>query len=176
MALFALDEGFPDTVFAVAGLLPEVDLRPLRDVDDRLLGNADDWAILLRLFQHPEPFDGLITVDASMTRLVRELVVLHQTQLSLVVFEDVGNDPVRASGLCLLHLPHIAKQTEADKPQLWILRPPGRKSPIRARDRLGELASAEGASIEQLMRRERLGSEQIERDLWSWYTGIDDEY
>lgn len=176
MALFALDEGFPDTVLAVAGLLPEVELRPLRDVDDRLLGNADDWAILLRLFQHPEPFDGLITVDASMTRLVRELVVLHQTQLSLVVFEDVGDDPVRASGLCLLHLPHVVKQTEPDKAQLWILRPPGRKPPFRARDRLGQLASAEGSSIDQLMRRERLSSEQLETDLWSWYTGIDDEY
>lgn len=143
---------------------------------DRLLGNADDWAILLRLFQHPDPFDGLITVDSSMTRLVRELVVLHQTNLSLVVFDGVGDDPVRASGLCLLHLPYIAQQTEPDKPQLWILRPPGRKPPIRARDRLGQLASAEGTSIEQLMRRDRLTPDELENDLWSWYTGIDDQF
>ncbi len=174
MALFALDEGFPDTIFTVAKLLPGLELRPLREVDERLVGNSDDWAILLRLHQMDEKFDGLITVDSSMAALTRELSVLHQTGLTLVVLEEAGDDPVRASGLCLLHLPYIAEATIPGEPQLWQLRAPARRSPQKAWARLGEIASKQGSSIQGVFDQERLSPEELGSDLWDWYSGIEE--
>lgn len=176
MALFALDEGFPETILSVASLIPEVQLRPLRDVDDRLLGNAEDWAILLRLAQHPDPFDGLITVDSRMIHLSREMAVLHQTEMTLVVLEDSGDDPVRATGLCLLHLPHIAATTDSGTPQLWILRPPGRKASERAWDQLGRIAKRQRTSTQQQFNAGQLTEDELREELWSWYGGIEDSY
>jgi hypothetical protein len=42
--------------------------------------------------------------------LPREVVVLSRTQLTLVVTEGLGHDPLGATGLLMLHLPRIARQ------------------------------------------------------------------
>ena len=176
MALFALDEGFPQTIFEVARLLPGVELRPIREVDSRLVGNSDDWAILLRLYQHPDPFDGLITTDAHMHELPKEMTVLHQTRLTLVQVLDAGNDAVRATALVLLHLPYIVQEIRSDKPQHWPLRPPGRKAANRAIDALGSIATKQKVSTQQLLTSKQLTEEQLLTDLWGWYEYQESEY
>ena len=169
MALFALDEGFPQTILEVGNLLPDVELRPLRQVDPGLVGNSEDWAILLRLFQDPEPFDGLITTDASMHNLPKEMTVLHQTNLTLVQVLAAGNDAIRATALVLLHLPYIAQETRSGRPQYWPLRPPPRRPAQRAVDALGVIGRNVKLSVEELIAAERLTDEQLRRDLWEWY-------
>lgn len=176
MALFALDEGFPQTILQVAALLPDVTLRPLRDVDPRLVGNSEDWAVLLRLYQHPEPFDGLITTDASMHNLPKEMSVLHQTNLTLVQVLAAGNDAIRATALVLLHLPYIVKETRRDRPQYWALRPPAKRPARRAVDALGEIAQKQGVAVSELLESGRLNEGQLAQDMWRWYQDPDSEY
>lgn len=82
----------------------------------------DDWQVLLALHHHPRPWDGLITTDSSMLNQARELVVLAQTRLSLVVAIDAGHNPVKASGLVFAHLGGICRQTTPHTPQVWSLK------------------------------------------------------
>lgn len=167
MPRFALDEGFPDTIFKLADLLPGVDLVPLRSADPLLVGNSEDWAVLLRV--HQLGFDGFLTTDGAIVEDPRVLAVLHQTRSTLVSFLDTGHDAVRASGLTLLHLPYIAKTVVETRPQLWILRPPPKKDAKKAWDQLGKLASQHGISVQQLFDTEKLNESELNRDLWEWY-------
>lgn len=57
-----------------------------------------------------------------MTSLPRELAVLMQTKLTLVVAEESGHDPIKATGLVLAHLPQIAKRVVEDEAQIRTLR------------------------------------------------------
>ena len=167
MPRFALDEGFPDTIFQLEDLLPGVDLIPIRNVDERLVGNSEDWAVLLRI--HQLGCDGFLTTDARIVEDPKVLAVLHQTGSTLVSLLETGHDPIRASGLTLLHLPFIAANTTAGRPQLWVLRPPQKKDSKRAWDQLGELASRHEISTQQLFNTQRLTEEELESDLWEWY-------
>lgn len=176
MVLLALDEGFPDTIFKVSALLPGIELRRLRDVDSRLVTNSDDWAVLLRLHQHADNFDGLVTVDSRMHEQTKEMAVLHQTNLTLVEFLDTGNDAIKATGLALLWLPYVAQETRPDKPQLWLLRPPPRKTWNRPWEQLGEIASRRGESARATFDQAKLNSRELETDLWEWYEGTPEAY
>lgn len=85
MLRFALDQNFPAPVLeAMKGCLIEAELVSVREIDARL-ATMDDWELLLAL-HHCEPrCDGLVTTDSSMTSLPRELAVLMQTKLTLIV-------------------------------------------------------------------------------------------
>jgi hypothetical protein len=92
--LFALDQNFPQPIIdALNDFIPEADLVPLRDVDPLLVADIDDWQVLLALHQHVRPWDGLITTDSGMLNLPREMAVVRQTNLTLVVAEGAGHDP-----------------------------------------------------------------------------------
>lgn len=167
MALFALDEGFPDTIFKLIDLLPGIELVPLRKADTRLVGNSEDWAVLLRL--HQLGYDGFLTTDGRMIEDPKVVAVLHQTRSTLVAFMETGDDAIRASGLALLHLKHISLSSVPTAPQLWVIRPPQKKASKRAWDQMGELASQHGISAQQLFNTQRLPDDDLERDLWDWY-------
>ncbi len=100
--------------------MPEATLVPVRKIDQRLI-EFDDWQLFLALHHHPEPWDGLITTDSSILKLPKELSVLMQTKLTLVVPTKAGSDPLRATGLLLTHLPHICKNTLRGRAQIWKL-------------------------------------------------------
>ncbi|MFL6197760.1 MAG: hypothetical protein ACJ76J_01150 [Thermoanaerobaculia bacterium] len=120
MARFALDEDFPDTIIEALGLgVPEAALVPIRHIDSGLR-RMDDWELLLSL-HHLQEWDGLITTDSRMLNLPRELAVLHQTNLTLVVVQEAGHDPIRAAGLLLVHLPTICRKTVRSTAQIWKL-------------------------------------------------------
>ncbi len=95
---FALDQNFPQPILALLAeyLREEAELVPLAQIDKRLAESVDDWRILLSLHQRGD-WDGLITTDSGMLSLPRELAVLMQTKLSLVVAEEAGHDPLRAT-------------------------------------------------------------------------------
>jgi hypothetical protein len=122
VALFALDQNFPEPIIqALEEFIPEVNLVPLREIDPLLTAEMEDWQIMLSLHHHADQWDGLITNDHHILTLPREMAVLRQTNLSLVVVQSLGHDPIRATGLLFMHLEYIGRETTPDRPQVWRL-------------------------------------------------------
>lgn len=122
MPRFALDQNFPQPIVdALREYMAEAELLAVGDIDPRL-ANVDDWEILLALHHHQHNWDGLITTDSGMLSLPRELSVLMQTHMTLVVADAAGHDPLKATGLVLTYLPWIAHHTREDEAQVWVLR------------------------------------------------------
>jgi hypothetical protein len=155
VALFTLDQNFPEPIIrALNEFIPEAELVPLREIDP-LLAEIDDWQVLLALFHHEREWDGLITNDGRMLNLPREMAVLRQTNLTLVVAHDAGNDPIRATGLLFTHLGYICRETTPDAPQIWELQ--ARNRPARdAWHHLKRIAEHRSIDVETLWRESRL--------------------
>ncbi len=161
--LFALDHNFPKPlVNALRDHIREAELVSIADIDPRM-PDLDDWQVLLALHLHPRPWDGLVTSDDSMLNQPRELAVLHQTKLTLVVAESAGHDPLKASGLLLTHLPSICENTRREIPQVWRLHTKTR-NPEKAWNCIGRLAARQKVSIEELFRAHRLTTAELSAD------------
>ncbi|MCL2768545.1 MAG: nucleolar 14 family protein [Solirubrobacterales bacterium] len=162
--LFALDQNFPEPIArALQEHLEEnVELVPIRRIDARLPA-FEDWQILHALHVHGRPWDGLITTDANMLSLPRELSVLCQTHLSLVVAIAAGHDPIKATGLVLAHIGAICSRTRADTAQVWRLRTTA-KQPEDPWQFITELAGRREEDATGLYRRERLAPAQLHSD------------
>lgn len=121
---FALDQGFPlPIVRCLQEYLPEiVELSHLLEIDPQLCQDIADWEIMLALHNWDPRFDGLITVDSSMLSQPKEMCVVNQTRLTLIVPDSAGHDPLMATGLLLTYLPRIAKNNNASKGQVWCLK------------------------------------------------------
>jgi hypothetical protein len=118
---FALDHNFPGPVLdAFAVMLPNVELIPLVAIDEAL-ADVDDWELFLALHRHPQRWDGLVTNDDKLLSLPKEMTVLSQTRLTLVVTVGEGHSPIRAVGLLLCHLNHICHHSKPDRAQVWRL-------------------------------------------------------
>jgi hypothetical protein len=163
-ALFALDQNFPEPIVqALNEYLPDGELVPLRLIDPLLTADMDDWQILLALHHHERPWDGMVTNDTRILNLPREIAVLRQTNMTLVVAEDSGHDPIRATGLLFTHLSYIARETTPDRPQIWKL---------VARDRPGgdpwdflqRIAGHRNMSVDSLWRDSRLTRAELGAD------------
>jgi hypothetical protein len=163
LALFALDQNFPEPIIeALNDFIPEAELVALRAVDP-LLSEIDDWQVLLALHHHERDWDGLITNDSRMLNLPREMAVLRQTNLTLVIAHDAGHDPIRATGLLFTHLGYIARRTTQDESQVWEL---------KARDRpasdpwhhLVRIADHRSITAETLWRQSRLTNDEFAQD------------
>lgn len=126
--LFALDHNFPQPIVDVlSSFQSDAELVRVDQIDPRM-PDLDDWELLLALHHHADAWDGLITTDSSMLKQGRELAVLIQTKLTLVVAMESGHNPVKASGLLFAHLEGICKQTTPAKPQAWTPRAVSRKA------------------------------------------------
>jgi hypothetical protein len=115
--LFALDENFPYPLIDGLRVAFEdfAELVSLRDISDDLL-EVDDWELLLRLHQHERSWDGLITNDEAMLSLAKEMTVLDQTGLTLVVAKGQGHNAIRATGVLPspAYLPSDCSEQRAD--------------------------------------------------------------
>ena len=162
MVRFALDEAFPDTIFKTLEVgVREATLVPLRQIDARLL-HIDDWKLLLSLYHLPG-WDGLISTDSNILNLPRELAVIHQTRLTVVIVERAGHDPIRAAGLLLVHLPHICRKTVKTVGQIWRLSAQTKNHD----DPMGELrkiASHRDVSTKQLFHASKLSKAELQRN------------
>lgn len=157
---FALDQNFPLNIIRALGHIPEAHVEPLQYVDPALVAGREDWEILVELYKRG--YDGFVTADSSMIQLPKELVILIQTRLTLVVVDGVGHDSVLATGLLLIHLSHIAHQTIPRKAQLWILRPPPRRNHIDPMDQLRRVAGGLHQDARTLFRSHRLPNEELQ--------------
>jgi hypothetical protein len=161
--LFALDQNFPlPIVDVLSEFMAEAELAPIAEIDARLT-DLDDWEVLLALHHDARPWDGLITTDSGMVSLPRELCVLMQTHLTLVVAEAAGHDPLKATGLVLAYLPWIANQTRPDTAQLWVLRTANRPAEDPW-DRLERIAARRQTSVQALYNAERLTQAELNRN------------
>lgn len=159
MVRFALDEEFPDTILeALKWGVVEAELVPMRVLDERLRG-LDDWQLLLALHHMPN-IEGLITTDSRMLNLPRELAVIHQTNLTLVVVERAGDDPIRAAGLLLVHLPHICQNTVRSTGQIWKLNVQN-KNHERPWDELQRVAKHKRANVKDLFQEHKLSKKEL---------------
>ena len=162
MIRFALDEDFPETVLDALGIgIPEADLVPIRHIDPRLR-QMDDWRLLLSLY-HLGEWDGLVSTDSSILKLPRELTVLHQTNLTLVIVERAGHDPIRAAGLLLVHLPMICQKTVRSTAQIWKLNAQS-KNHDDPWTELSKIAVHRQTSVKQLFHEHRLAKGELARN------------
>lgn len=151
---FAVDHDFPEPILrATAPFLP-IDVEMIATLDRRLVDRLDDWQVILALSQ--AGFEGLITLDTAMLSLPRELAVVHQTRFTIVAIEAAGYNPLRATGQLLLHVQEVAAQHDSSQPQIFRIARPRGIHPASAWDSLGEIASNQGVSIQQLFDANRL--------------------
>ncbi|MBA3408345.1 MAG: hypothetical protein H0U06_09875 [Solirubrobacterales bacterium] len=160
---FALDQNFPEPIVdgLADWLAPDAELVPIRRIDERM-ATLDDWEVLSALSADTTHWDGLITTDSKMLSLPRELAVLSQTKLTLVVAEAVGHDPIKATGLVLAHVGRICEQTRPDTAQIWRLRT-STKPADDPWDYLVKVAERRGSSAQNLYASERLSKKQLRR-------------
>jgi hypothetical protein len=160
LPLFLLDENFPASY--IRGLpFPGLRVRPLGDVHPDLTQNHQDWQVMQQIRARGQA-EGWITLDRRMLNLEKEMVILHQTKLSMVVFEGAGNDPFIALGLLLIHINPVAASFVPHKPQLWVLRTPGTKAPISPWERLDELARRKGVATRDLYDQNKLSRAELD--------------
>jgi hypothetical protein len=161
--LFALDQNFPQPIISkLDRYMPEAELVSIREIHPRM-SVIDDWEVLLALHHHDRDWDGLITTDSGMLKLPRELATVAQTKLTLVVATSSGDDPLKATGLVLAHLPGICKRTRPDAGQIWELRTatkPGRDP----WDVLNGVATHRNVDVGELYNEFKLGRAELSRN------------
>lgn len=140
----------------------------MTDIDPWLTHRVADWAVILGLHQHAaRKVHGFVTNDEHMLNLSRTLPVLMQTELTLLVCAAVGDDPVAATGLLLLHLPDVARRWSAH-PAAFVVRPPAPKANELTR-LLEALAARHGLTAQALRRRFELSQQELSTPLKDWY-------
>ena len=159
---FALDENFPENILESLHLgIREAELVPLRKIDPRLR-DMDDWKLLLSL-HHLATWDGLISADSHMLLTARDIAVLHQTRLTLVVVDRAGHDPIRAAGLILVHLPTICSKTVRTTGQVWRLSAQV-KNHEEPWDELKKIARHQNTSAKHLYATVKLSRQELLRN------------
>jgi hypothetical protein len=160
--LFALDHNFPEPVLAAfASVMPMVEVVPVRLIESSW-AQLDDWELILALHRHPRGWDGLITNDDAMLSLAKEMTVLSQTRLTLVVAKGEGHNPIRAVGALLCHLPHICHHTTPDVAQIWNLRV-AQKNHEEVGDYLGKIAAKNKTSVANLFAANRVSPAELRK-------------
>lgn len=119
---FGVDHNFPLPILldVVRRWTPELRLVPLKEIDSGLTKDLGDHRVIQGLWQ--KGFLGLLTCDDSMLWLPEVVGIIAQTRFSVVACVNSGDDPLRATGLLLSQLPHIAKRHDPTKPQVWFLK------------------------------------------------------
>jgi hypothetical protein len=152
--LFALDQNFPlPIVRALADHIPIVQLRSVHEVDARL-STLDDWKLFLELGKRS--FDGIVTCDGNLLAQPKEMVVLHQVGLTLVVAKSKGHNPVKATAVLLAHIENVARASKRGQPQIWTLQIGQTPAPKRAIDFLGSISKRQSVSIDELVHQHQL--------------------
>jgi hypothetical protein len=161
--LFALDQNFPESIVtALDEYIVEAELVPVRLIDPQL-SELDDWELLLALHHHERPWEGLITTDRGILSQPRELAVVRQTNLTLVVAQDAGHDPIKATGLLFIHLGWICRETSTDKPQVWSLTAKNRPG-VDPWEWLEKIANHTGRLVDDVWAEGQLTKAELDED------------
>jgi hypothetical protein len=145
----------------MADALPQVELVPVREIDPAFADLAD-WELLRELSRHERAWDGMITNDENMLSLPKEMTVLSQTGLTLVVAKGEGHNPIRAIGTLLCHLSHICHHTTPGTAQVWKLRVT-QKNAEPASDYLDAIAKKMKTTVARIHAENKLASADLQR-------------
>jgi len=161
--LFALDQNFPQPIVESLRdwLESEVQFVPILDIHPAM-ATLDDWEVLLVLHTDERPWDGLVTTDVRMLNLPRELAVLCQTKLTLVVATAAGHDPIKATGLIFAHISNVCQRTRPDRAQVWKLATTSRDADDPWHY-LEQAAKRRGQTAQEIFRHERLSKQALAR-------------
>ena len=119
MIKIPLDHNFPEPILrAVSSWLGDVELVPIRQIDNRLTRIGYRQLVLAQL-----GYQGLVTNNYRMLQNPVELAAIIKTRLSVFAIQGVGDDPIRATGALLLDLPSAVKALESGRPGVFWLRP-----------------------------------------------------
>lgn len=144
--VFVLDQNF---LRQVVGLPWPADvlLVPLEQVNAGLIAETEDWEVILEL-EYRGSFSGFITNDANILRSSREMLALSMSRLSLIATDGVGHDPMKASGLVMVHLSDIVRDSPGQG-MTYRLRPGGKTalSPGKCITQIAEHRSAARANV-----------------------------
>lgn len=117
----ALDQNFPEPILrCLDEYVVDVRLVPLRSIDARL-PTLDDRELVIAL--HQLGWQGLVTNNYRMLKNPKELAAILKTKLTVFAVDRVGDDPIRATGAVLLDLPGALKRVQADRAQVFWMRP-----------------------------------------------------
>lgn len=161
--LFALDQNFPTSIVAaLEDFVLDAELVRVNKIDSRM-SVLEDWELIVALHQHERPWGGLITTDSSMLSLPRVLAAIMQTRTTVVVAEDAGHDPIKATGLIFAHIGSIANKSRPEEPQVWTLRT--KTNPATDPWELfTRVANHQNVSASALMRRSWLTETELAED------------
>jgi hypothetical protein len=137
MPHFVLDQNFP--WYVVSFPWPsDIRITRLPDHAPDLVQNVDDWEVFLGLSKRGD-VDGFITNDANILLQATEMVALTRTRLTLVITDGVGHEPLRATGLVMLHLEEVVRRMDGTA-QVFVIRPGpiGQRSPNREINRIAQ--------------------------------------
>jgi hypothetical protein len=159
---FALDHNFPAPVLKAFGvMMPNVELVPIAEIDDAL-AEIDDWELFVALYGAKDRCDGLVTNDDALLALPKEMTVLSQTNLTLVVAAGEGHNPIRAVGLLLCHLNHICHHTKPDRAQVWRLSV-SQKEYDEPRKYLEKIAEKRNVAVDEIVQTHKLSPKELRR-------------
>ena len=148
---FVLDQNYPIAPLSIRWPTA-LQLSRLAEIAPELVRDHEDWEIVHALNQRGD-VTGFVTNDADMLELPREMVVLNDSQLTLVITDGVGHDPIRATGLLMVHLQEIARRV-INKPQIFVLRPRPLQ-PLTSGSQLDKLADRQHIQTNRLISQER---------------------
>lgn len=102
----------------------------------------------------------MITNDDAMLSLAKEMTVLSQTGLTLVVAKGEGHNPIRAVGTLLCHLTHICVHTTPGTGQIWRLRVT-QKNAEPVHDYLDTIATKSKTTVARLVAANKLAPAEL---------------
>jgi hypothetical protein len=102
------------------------------------------------------------TIQEDMLSLAKEMTVLSQTALTLVVAKGEGHNPIRAVGALLCHVPFICHHTMRDRAQIWNLRV-AQKNYDAVQVYLEKIAAKDGITVSGLVANNRVPATQLRR-------------
>ena len=156
--MLALDQAFPIPVMNALGrFLPEVELVPLRRIDNRLIA-LGDRELLLDL--HQLGWAGVVTTNAKLLRGPATVAALVATELAVIVLDGVGDDPLRATGALLLALPGALAALEPGEPRVVHVRS-GITTRSTAPELLARLAARQRRDPDELLGEYGIGPDEL---------------
>lgn len=117
---FALDQNFPPLVMEVAELFPNAEQAPLFKIDPRIC-DLDDRPLIIYLRQ--AGWHGLITNNYKMLWVPSEVAAVVKAKIAVFAVQGLGDDPLRATGAVLLHLPAVLKRVVVGQAQVFRTNP-----------------------------------------------------
>jgi hypothetical protein len=156
---FALDQNFPPFILDAGLYLPDVELSPIHRIDPRASSLTDRELIL---FLAQEGYHGLITNNYKMLWVPREVAALVKAKIALFAVEGLGDDPLRATGAVMLHLPHVAKRVVPGQAQVFRVSPRA-PSPEGAWTYFTEAAERRGEDVTALYDQVKVSDQELRR-------------